>query len=270
MIGAITGDFIGSIYEWNNIKTKDFELFGEECTFTDDTVHTIAIADWLLSEDKDLASAIGTYTLRFPNRGYGSMMLDWAQQWERKPYDSWGNGSAMRVSPVGFIDLPDENGVRDLAKRSAEVTHSHPEGIKGAQATAVAIWLARCGASPEDIRQHIEENFDYDLSRSVDEIRPDYEFDVSCQGTVPQAITCALEAESFEDAIRNAVSIGGDTDTVACITGGIAETIFGVPNEIQDKTLSYLPAEFVLVIEEFAAATSVQKILQPDVVSAAQ
>jgi ADP-ribosylglycohydrolase len=246
MIGAIAGDIIGSIYEWDNIKTKDFELFGDRCDFTDDTVHTVAVADWLVNGG-DLADKLANYTLRYKSRGYGGMLLDWAKQWERTPYNSWGNGSAMRVSPVAHF-AQSEHEVLDLAEKSAEITHNHPEGIKGAQATALAMWMAREGADAPTIRRAITERFGYDLSQTVDEIREWYKFDVSCAGTVPQAITCALEAIDFEDAIRNAVSIGGDTDTVTCITGGIAEVMFGLPDDIRDKALSYLPDDMKKVV----------------------
>ena len=246
MIGAIAGDIIGSIYEWNNIKTKDFELFGDRCDFTDDTVHTVAIADWLVNGG-DLADKLANYTLRYKSRGYGGMLLDWAKQWERTPYNSWGNGSAMRVSPVAHF-AQSEHEVLELAEKSASITHSHPDGIAGAQATALTMWMARKGVDVPTMRQAITERFRYDLSQTVDEIREWYKFDVSCAGTVPQSITCALEAAGYEDAIRNAVSIGGDTDTVACITGGIAEVMFGIPDDIRDKALSYLPDEMSEVV----------------------
>jgi ADP-ribosylglycohydrolase len=254
MIGAIAGDIIGSIYEWNNIKTKDFELFGDRCDFTDDTVHTVAVADWLVNGG-DLADKLANYTLRYKSRGYGGMLLDWAKQWERTPYNSWGNGSAMRVSPVAHL-AQSEHEVLELAEKSASITHSHPDGIAGAQATALTMWMARESVDVPTMRQAITERFRYNLSQTVDEIREWYKFDVSCAGTVPQAITCALEAVDFEDAIRNAVSIGGDTDTVACITGGIAEVMFGIPKKIRDKALSYLPDEMTVVVERFIGAVT--------------
>ena len=251
MIGAIAGDIIGSIYEWNNIKIKDFPLFGERCDFTDDSVHTIAVADWLISGG-DLAEILSNYTLRFPGRGYGGMLLEWAKQWDRKPYNSWGNGSAMRVSPVMYA-ARDEPELLDLAEKSAEVTHSHPDGVAGAQATALAMWMAREGEDAPTMRREISSRFGYDLSQTVDEIGEWYTFDVSCAGTVPQALTCAFEAEGYEDAIRNAVSIGGDTDTVACITGGLAEVMFGLPHEIREKARSYLTDDMNDVVDRFAA-----------------
>jgi ADP-ribosyl-[dinitrogen reductase] hydrolase len=267
MIGAIAGDIIGSIYEFDNIKSKDFPLFGphprasinhtrngrstEECFFTDDTVLTIAVADWLMDDSADLVERLRHYTHAYNNRGYGGRYRDWVNSHNPQPYDSYGNGSAMRVSPVGWLAKDMEQVLR-LAKASAEVTHNHPEGIKGAQATAMAIWLAREGAMGPQIRQAITTFADYDLSESVDEIRERYSFDPSCQGTVPQAIICALEATSFEDAIRNAVSIGGDSDTIAAITGSIAEAMFGIPGEIVEHVRSYLPNDMIEVLDRFA------------------
>jgi ADP-ribosylglycohydrolase len=246
MIGAIAGDIIGSIYEFDNIKTKEFPLFGENCKFTDDTVLTVAVADWLTG-DKDLVERLTHYSYKYSNRGYGGMYLEWLNSWDRKPYNSYGNGSAMRVSATAWI-AEDEGEVPELAKASAEVTHNHPEGIKGAQATALAIWLGRQGADSEYIRQEITSFADYDLTETVDEIREWYYFDETCQKTVPQAITCALEATDFEDAIRNAISIGGDSDTVAAITGSIAQAMFGIPDWIEAKARSYLPSEFSEVV----------------------
>ena len=254
MIGAVAGDIIGSIYEWNNIKTKDFKLFGEGCYYTDDTVCTVAVADWLVTSG-DLSDILGGYALRYPGRGYGGMFLDWANQPARTPYNSWGNGSAMRVSPVAHF-ARDEREVLALAKKSAAVTHNHPDGIAGAQATALTMWMAVENADGATIRREITERFDYDLSQSVDEIREWYKFDVSCAGTVPQAITCALEANDYEDAIRNAVSIGGDTDTVACITGGIAEVLFGMPEEIRTNARAYLPDEMIGIVDQFHASVA--------------
>ena len=250
MIGAIAGDIIGSIYEWSNIKTKDFPLFGAACDFTDDTVCTVGIADWLITNG-DLSDTLANYVLRHPTRGYGGMFRDWANQLERKPYNSWGNGSAMRVSPVAHF-AKDEGEVLALAEKSAAVTHSHPDGIAGAQATALTMWMAREGANADAIRQMIIDRFDYDLSQSVEEIREWYKFDVSSAGTVPQAITCALEARGYEDAIRNAVSIGGDTDTIACITGGIAEVMFRMPEEIKTTARAYLPDDMIEVVDQFS------------------
>jgi ADP-ribosylglycohydrolase len=250
MLGAIVGDIVGSIYEFNNHRSKDFPLFGDGCTFTDDTVLTVAVADCLMNNG-NYADSIKSYACKYPARGYGGMFAKWIRSDDMEPYNSWGNGSAMRVSPVGFA-CDDLQSVISEAKRSAEVTHNHPEGIKGAQATAVSIYMARKGQSKEQIKKAIAKSFGYDLDRTVDEIRPVYIFNESCQGTVPEAIIAFLESTDFEDAIRNAVSLGGDTDTLTCITGGIAEAFYGgVPKDIADKALSYLPPLMREVVEEF-------------------
>lgn len=232
MLGAIAGDIIGSVYEWNNIKTKVFELFSPKCFFTDDTVLTVALADTILT--------VVPYTInlkrffhQYPGRGYGSAFKAWAKSPESKPYNSWGNGAAMRISPVGFA-YDDLDLVLKKAEEFTAVTHNHPEGIKGGQAVAAAVFLARTGHTKNQIREYIEKNFGYDLSRHVDEIRPSYTFSESSQGTVPQAIRAFLDSTDFEDAIRTAVSLGGDSDTLACITGGIAQAFYGgVPLDIQ-------------------------------------
>jgi ADP-ribosylglycohydrolase len=238
LIGAIAGDIIGSVYEWKNIKTKQFDLFSPECFFTDDTVLTVALAESILT-GSDYVSLMKAYYRRYPNAGYGGFFHCWAQAHDTQPYNSWGNGAAMRISSVGFAF----NTLDEVLLRAAEytaVTHDHEEGIKGAQATAAAIFLARTGSTKADIKQYAAATFHYDLSRTVDEIRPTYKFDESCQGTVPQAIVCFLESISFEDAIRNAISLGGDSDTLACITGGIAQAHYGIPPAIADRTMSIL------------------------------
>jgi ADP-ribosylglycohydrolase len=263
MIGAITGDVIGSIYEFNNIKTKDFKLFGPECRFTDDTVLTVAVADWLLHDDADLVERLAHYTYAYPNRGYGGMYSKWVDRWDRQPYDSYGNGSAMRVSAVAWV-AKDQTQALALAKASAEVTHSHPEGIKGAQATTLAIWLARQGAKKERIRREVTDFSGYDLTETVDEIREWYYFNETCQKTVPQAIICALDATDFEDAIRNAISIGGDSDTVAAITGSIAQAMFGIPPDIRDKARAYLPDELIEVVDSFDRLHDPHKSVEQD------
>ncbi len=249
MLGAITGDIVGSIYEHSNIKTKEFPFFGDRCTFTDDSVCTVAVADCLMAGG-DFADYLRRYVLRHPRRGYGGMFQRWATAWESAPYNSWGNGSAMRVSPVAHV-ARDERDALDLADQSSSVTHNHPDAVAGAQAVTLAMWMAKEGADAMTIRQDIGDRFDYDLSRTVDEIRPSYAFDVSSAGTVPQAITCALEATDYEDAVRNAVSIGGDTDTIACITGGIAEVMFGLPGVIAEISRSYLTDDLVEVVDRF-------------------
>ncbi|NLU32718.1 MAG: ADP-ribosylglycohydrolase family protein [Clostridiaceae bacterium] len=241
MIGAIVGDIAGSVYEWNNIKTKEFPLFSPECFFTDDTVMTLAIADGLMNGGSREAfiKAMKKYGRLYPYAGYGSRFGNWILTDDTSPYNSWGNGSAMRVSPVAwaFNTLSE---VEEYAEICAAVTHNHPEGIKGARATAAAIFLARTGATREEIREYIEKQYGYDLSRTLDEIRPNYRFDESCQGTVPEAIIAFLESVSFEDAIRNAISLGGDSDTLAAITGSIAEAAYGIPKDIKDKAMSIL------------------------------
>ncbi len=251
MLGAIAGDIVGSIYEHRNIKTKDFPLFGARCGFTDDTVCTIAIADCLMAGG-DFADYLRRYARAYPNRGYGGMFQQWAMG-GGGPYNSWGNGSAMRVSPVAHA-ARDERDLLDLAARSSAVTHDHPDAVAGAQAVALAMWLARAGADAASIRREIAARFGYDLSPSVDEIRPHDRFDVSAAGTVPQAITCALEATGYEDALRNAISIGGDSDTLACIAGGIAELLFGLPDDIAATARRHLTDDLRAVVDQFPTA----------------
>lgn len=249
MLGAMIGDIVGSIYEWHNIKTTDFELFKPNCTFTDDTVLTAATAQALLT-DGDYVHAYQDFSRRYPDRGYGGRYSQWIWEKDPQPYYSWGNGSAMRVSPIGFaFDSAEE--VLAEAKRSAIVTHNHPEGIKGAQATALTILLARQGTDQAAIRAEISGRFGYDLSRTLDAIRPVYEFNESCQETVPEAIIAFLESADFENAIRLAISLGGDSDTLANITGGIAEAYYGIPEAIAEKGKSYLPDEFLEILQEF-------------------
>lgn len=248
MIGAITGDIVGSIYERKNLKSKDFPFFGDECRFTDDTVCTVAVADCLMN-DGDFAEYFRKFVKRHPGRGYGGMFRRWATS-DGGAYNSWGNGSAMRVSPVAHM-AKNAADVLKLAEQSASVTHSHPDAVAGAQAVSLTMWMIMSGMNVEDVRQEITERFGYDLSNSVDEIRSKYKFDVSCAGTAPQAITCALEASDYEDAVRNAISIGGDSDTIACISGGIAEVMFGVPDEIATKARGYLTDDLVEVLNKF-------------------
>ncbi|HEV2423410.1 MAG TPA: ADP-ribosylglycohydrolase family protein [Terriglobia bacterium] len=250
MLGAIVGDVIGSVHEWAGTKTKDFPLFADGSTFTDDSVLTVAVADWILS-GRDLTGLPHDYTNDFPGRGYGGMFGKWARSRSREPYYSFGNGAAMRASPVGFaFETMDE--VLAWAERSAEVSHNQPEGIKGAQATAAAIHLARRVRDKDQIRRTIASQFGYDLSRSIDEIRPGYGFNETCQGTVPQALIAFFESTGYEDAIRNAISLGGDADTLACITGGIAEAYYGgVPPELEQRVLTLLDARLVTVIHQF-------------------
>ena len=249
MLGAIIGDIVGSVYEWNNIKTTDFPFFQTKCFFTDDSVLTVATAKTLMSGG-GYAETYQDFARRYPGRGYGGNFNGWIYEEHPRPYNSWGNGSAMRVSPVGFA-LGDVDEVLEEARRSAAVTHNHPEGIKGAQATALAVLFARRGLPQAEIRAEIVGRFDYDLNRTLDQIRPGYTFDVSCQGSVPEAIIAFLESTDYEDAVRKAISIGGDSDTIACITGGIAEAYYGVPEEIAGQAYTFLPEEFIGVIEGF-------------------
>lgn len=248
MLGAMIGDIVGSVYEFDNIKTKEFPLFREDCRFTDDTVMTIAVRNALqdYDEDKDLdgfkkclVKEMRRLGRKFPDRGYGGRFAQWLLMEPPKSYGSFGNGSAMRVSPVGEYATSLEEALK-LAKASAEVTHDHPEGIKGAQAVAAAVYLARQnGWGKERIKKFIESEF-YALDFTLDEIRDSYTFDVTCQGSVPQALECFFEGNSFEDVIRNCISIGGDCDTIAAIAGGIAENYYGIPEEIVEDAMKYL------------------------------
>jgi ADP-ribosylglycohydrolase len=249
MIGAIAGDIIGSVYEWKNIKTKQFVLFSPDCCFTDDSVLTVALAQSILT-GTDYTSLMKSYYQRYPDAGYGGFFHQWAQTREARPYNSWGNGAAMRISPVGFA-FPTLEEVLARATDYTAVTHNHPEGIKGARAVAAAIFLARTGSTKNEIKQYTVANFGYDLSLSVDEIRPAYKFDESCRGTVPQAFVCFLESTDFEDAIRNAISLGGDSDTLACITGGIAQAHYGVPAGIADRAMLMLDEDLRSVTARF-------------------
>ena len=260
MIGAILGDIIGSPYEFDRgNKTKDFPLFCKFSEFTDDTVMTIAVADAFLAVqpgmDDDtirqrVVAKIQKYGRLYPHAGYGGRFRRWLRDRHPQPYNSWGNGSAMRVSSVGWL-YNDLETVRRMARLSADVTHNHPEGIKGAEATASAIFLARTGRSKAEIKAYIEENFQYDLSRTCDEIRPDYYHVESCQETVPEAITAFLEGESFEDVIRTAVSLGGDCDTLTCIAGSMAEAFYGVPEELKVECRKRLPEDLLEVVRRF-------------------
>lgn len=250
MIGALAGDIIGSVYEWDNIKTTEFDLFSPRCFFTDDTVLTVALAEAILTGG-DYGRLMKHYYNRYPRAGYGGSFHRWAGSNRNKPYNSWGNGAAMRISPVGFAC----DSLDDVLKKAAsftEITHNHAEGMKGAAATASAIYMARNGAEKADIRKHISQTYGYDLSRTCDEIRPVYKFNESCQQTVPEAIIAFLESDSFEHAIRLAISLGGDSDTLACITGGIADAYYGVPEDISLKALAILDDDLRSVTVEFS------------------
>lgn len=249
MIGAIAGDVIGSVHERAGTKTTDFLLFSEFACFTDDTALTAAVAEGLLT-GTDYVDLFHAYYRRYPTAGYGGTFVKWAQAGERRPYCSWGNGSAMRVSPVAYaFDTLDA--VLLEAERSAAVTHDHPEGIRGARAVAGAVFLARTGGTKEDVRRFVVDDVGYRLDRPLADIRPTYAFDVSCQGSVPEAIQAFLEADGYESAVRNAVSLGGDADTQACIAGAIAEAYFGVPAPIREWTIGRLNDHLRGVLVQF-------------------
>jgi ADP-ribosylglycohydrolase len=250
MLGAIAGDIIGSRFEHAGIKSKDFELFNRQSVFTDDTVHTVALADSLL-HDIPYQDKLREYFQYYPHAGYGGRFRRWARSSKPVPYGSYGNGSAMRVSPVAWF-YDDLDKVLEAALHSAEITHNHPEGIKGAQAVAAAVYMARTGSSKDSIKNYVENQFGYDLSSRLDVIRNDYGFEVSCQASVPQAIIAFLESTDFEDAVRNAVSLGGDSDTQACIAGSISEAYYGwVPQVIEDETLIRLDERLKGVLLNF-------------------
>jgi ADP-ribosylglycohydrolase len=241
MLGAMVGDIVGSVYEFNNHRSKDFPFFAEEADFTDESVHTVAVADALI-HGHPAHKAIYHWSMRYPYRSYGIAFSEWLRNGSLTPYDSACNGAAIRVSPVALIASTLDEALEG-ARRMSEATHSNPEGIKGALATAHAIFLARCGAGPGAIRAEIERHYGYDLDRSVDMIRPGYPFTEQSQYTVPEAIVCALEARDFEDAIRNAISLGGDSDTLAALAGPIAEARFGIPDDIARAALERLTPE---------------------------
>ena len=242
MLGAITGDIIGSRFEFNSIKSTSFDLFGRGCRYTDDSVMTMAVAEWLLDDPNYSHAILEQKLVRYgeldPNAGYGGKFYDWLfnpnQLWPdgiRRPYNSWGNGSAMRVSAVGWMFETIEE-TECVAEISASITHNHPEGIKGAQAIAAAIFMARKGASKDEMRDYVSNKFQYDLNRTIEQIRPEYDFEVSCQKSVPEAVIAFLDSVDYESAVRLAVSLGGDADTQACIAGGIAEAYYGMPDDL--------------------------------------
>ena len=250
MIGAVAGDIIGSIYERNPIKTEDFPLFHTTSRITDDSVMSLAVAQAILG-DKNYGREMKILGQAFPNAGYGGNFQKWIFESEIVSYNSWGNGSAMRVSPVGFAFDTAEEVLRE-ARASAEVSHDHPEGIKGAQAVALAILMARQGASKDEIRTNLTASFFYDLDRTVGEIRPAYQFNVSCMGSVPEAIIAFLDSTDYESAVRKAVSLGGDTDTQACIAGAIAEAYYkSIPSTIITEVKRILPGILWEILERF-------------------
>ena len=250
MLGAIIGDICGSVYEFNPAVGYRFPLLLEESYFTDDTVLTIAVTDSIIN-NLDFASTIKKYAKDYPNKGYGNRFNDWVYSDTLEPYFSYGNGSAMRVSSIGFYyNSIDE--VLEKAKQSAEVTHNHWEGIKGAQATALAIFLARTGNSKNRIKMEIENRFNYNLNRTLEEIEKNYHFNETCQGSVPEAIIAFLESDSYESAIRNAIWLKGDADTQACIAGGIAEAYYKkIPQYLIDKAFEIVPREFLKIIYQY-------------------
>jgi ADP-ribosylglycohydrolase len=252
MLGAIAGDVFGASYEFRSFKSEDFDLFAMPRFFTDDTVLTVATAEALMG-DGDYAAAYRRWGREYPARSYGGRFLDWLEDSNLGPYNSYGNGSAMRVSPIGwaFDSLPE---VLAEAERSAAVTHNHPEGIKGAQATAGAIFLARTGLSREEIRRETARRFGYDLDRTVEKIRPDYSFDVTCQGSVPEALIAFLDADDYEHSIRLAISLDGDADTQAAITGSVAEAFWGgIPKRLEEEVRNVLDGHLLEVIDRFFA-----------------
>ncbi|MBR4948761.1 MAG: ADP-ribosylglycohydrolase family protein [Clostridiales bacterium] len=260
MYGAIIGDIIGSRFEFDRgNKSKEFELFTKECDFTDDTVMTIAVAEALMDAGKDayektikdlLIKSMKKWGKKYPHAGYGARFIDWVLTDDPKPYGSYGNGSGMRVSAVGWLyDTLDRT--REVARWTAEVTHNHPEGIKGAEATAAAIFMARTGSTMEEIAGYIEDEFEYDLSRTLDEIRPEYEHVEDCMHTMPEAYTCFFESESYENCIRNVMYIGGDTDTLAAVAGAIAEAFWGLPIGLIVQAKDFIPDDIEAVISRF-------------------
>jgi len=256
LFGAITGDIVGSIYEFRNIKTKDFPFFPASGYITDDSCMTIAVAKALIDWKRtggDLQQltieAMRDLGAKYPHMGYGHGFARWLISENPEPYNSWGNGAAMRISAAGWVGQSITE-VKRLSYMVTAVTHDHIEGIKGAEATAVAIFLARTGKSKEEIARYITRNY-YDWCSSVDELQANYSWDGSCQGTVPPALQCFFESESFEDAIRNAISIGGDSDTIGAITGAVAEAFYGIPDKILETTKTYIPEDLMQIILDF-------------------
>lgn len=256
MLGAIIGDIVGSRFEWNNNRNKNFELFTKECFATDDSIMTLAISKAILISKPDYSDlsknsieCMQNIGRNYPNCGYGCSFYDWIFTNNPKPYNSFGNGAAMRVSSVGFVANSIEK-VKELSRKVTEISHNHPEGIKGAEATSIAIYMARTGSNIEEIRDYIDKNY-YTMNFTIDEIRNTYKFNETCQETVPQALQCFFESTSFEDAIRNAISIGGDSDTVAAICGGIAEAYYGIPENIRNKAMKFLDKRLMELLISF-------------------
>ena len=270
IIGSIIGDIVGSRFEFNNYRSTDFQFFNDKCFFTDDTVMTIAITDWITNKIKTqklISSYMREWGRKYTDRGYGGMFFRWLFSRELLPaYNSFGNGSAMRVSPCGFYAQTLDEALL-LAKQSAEVTHNHPEGIKGAQSVAAAIYLAKTSNTKDIIKEYIEQNFGYDLSRTCDEIRRVYKFNETCQETCPEAIIAFLESHDYESAIRLGISLGGDSDTIGAITGGIAAAYYGVPDSIIEDVKRFIPYEFIDIIEKFENSMDKRKRISPDLIN---
>ena len=258
MLGAIIGDIAGSRFEFNNYRAKDFELFSDKCFFTDDSVMSLAVADAILRCGTDL-DRLGEETVRsmqsigrdYPNCGYGGRFQGWIWSDDPQPYHSFGNGAAMRVSAVAWA-TKDLEECKALSRAVTQISHDHPEGIKGAEATAVCVWMALHGATKDELRAVIERDY-YTLDFTIDEIRPTYRFNETCQDTVPQALEAFLEGESFEDVIRTSVSVGGDSDTLAAIAGSIAEAFYGIPSSMRASAMAYLDPELLQVLQAFEA-----------------
>ena len=277
MLGAIIGDIVGSCYEFNSIKTTEFELFQSNSRYTDDSVMTMAVAEWLLEDPMHTHEVLEDKMVKYGNLntdvGFGPHFLHWLffpqalfPDGKRKPYNSFGNGSAMRVSAVGWM-FDSLEATERVAEISASITHNHPEGIKGAQATAAAIFMARNGASKEAIRDYISKKFEYDLNRTCDQIRPLYGFEVSCQKSVPESLIAFLDSTDYESTLRLAVSLGGDSDTQACIAGGIAEAFYGIPDDIIIEATSFIPQYFKDTIVRVAENSAYGRRLEQKIFS---
>ena len=259
ILGAIIGDIVGSVYEFNNVKNTEFELIGQRSRFTDDSVMTLAVAKWLMEDRthsmKYLIDCMQQLGRLHPDAGYGGNFMRWLYKRDPQPYNSWGNGAGMRVSPVGLYAKTLDEALA-LAAITASVSHNHPEGVKGAQAIAASVFLCKEGKTKQEIKQYVEETFGYNLNRTIGEIRPNYSFDVSCQGSVPEAIIAFLEGNSFEEVIRLAVSLGGDSDTIACMAGAIAACMYPVPDELVEYCDSILTEDLRTIMSDFRSFRS--------------
>lgn len=254
MIGAIIGDIVGSRFEFHNHRSTAFDFFHRDCTYTDDTVMTVAVADAIMS-GRPFGTVMHEYARNYPGRGYGGRFNKWIHSDHPVPYDSFGNGSAMRVSPCAYLARGNREQALTWATASAVCTHNHPEGVKGAMAIVDCILMAARHQSKEAIKRVAEELYGYDMNFSIEQLRPHFAFNETCQGTVPQAIECFLESHDFESAIRIAISLGGDSDTIACITGGMAEAYYGVPEGLRETAMSMLPEEMQHIIDKMYEQT---------------